>query len=201
MRDTESKWGYIDPTGEYVIRPQFQMPIIVTGRIDVHFSEGFAAGGGTDENVVISMQPVSTRSIRYFDGCSAFSDGLAVVQQNFRYGCINKRGELRVPFHSYLLFGFREGRAPILVDGRYGFIDQDGVAIIPPVWSGESIHPSVYGFHEGLAAVESEAGVGFLGVAGAIAIAPRLTGGSGFNQQPDGFLFSEGLAAFSLEGS
>jgi WG containing repeat len=200
MRDSESKWGYIDSTGRIVIQPKFQLPKIITGSIDLHFSEGLAAGGNGRKCGYINREGEYTID-PIFDGCSAFSGGVAIVQQKSQYGCINMRGEFLVPLQPYLLFGFREGRAPILVDEKYGFIDEGGNMIVAPVYSGKSIHPCAYGFHEGLAAVESWAGVGFVDRAGAIVIPPRETGITELTQQLDGFLFSEGRAAFAYRNS
>jgi hypothetical protein len=114
---------------------------------------------------------------------------------------------------------FREGRAPVSIGGRYGYIDNSGSVVVEPRFAAAGP------FHEGFAAVRDEAGrTGYIRPDGTWAIEPlwfeeahpfaagrarvRLNGHYGFLDAtglfaiPPRYLraddFHEGLAATAL---
>jgi hypothetical protein len=139
-----SKWGFIDKTGEVVVAPKYSWV--------ADFSEGLAAVkvGGThflggkygfiDRTGRTVIEP-------QFQGAKSFSEGLAAVQAGGKWGCINRKGEFRIQPQFESVWTFHEGLASYKVGKKHGFIDRDGEVII------EAKYDYVGIFREGLAAV------------------------------------------------
>ena len=58
-----------------------------------------------------------------YDIVSRFSEGMAAVQLNGKWGFIDKTGKEVVPFKYDDAFDFHEGMAKIKLNGKIGFID------------------------------------------------------------------------------
>ena len=55
----------------------------------------------------------------------SFYDGLSCVKQNGKYGFIDKKGKVVVPFQfDDTAYSFSDGLAYVKQDGKYGFIDK-----------------------------------------------------------------------------
>jgi hypothetical protein len=131
--------------------------------------------------------------------CDDFSEGLAVVQTSdskFRY--IDKNGKWAIP-QTFKLnqermpdrHRFRDGRAAVLLDQGWGFIDRTGTLV--------GRFDEVRWFHEGLAAVEVAGKWGFVDTSCTTRIAPRFDAVSHWiGGQPLAASFSGGLAAVRL---
>jgi len=121
------------------------------------------------------LQPIAF----VYDNIGGFREGLASVEQNGKWGCINKSGNIVIPIVYDQVGGFYEGLAYIKLNGKYGFIDKSGKHVIPVVYD----HPST--FSEGLARVELNGKYVFIDKTGKQVI-------------PSGFIwagyFQEGLA-------
>jgi hypothetical protein len=115
-----------------------------------------------------------------FDEAWPFSEGLAKVKQNGKWGFIDKTGTLVITPSSEEAESFSEERAEIRQNGKWGFIDKAGKAIVAPQFQ------EVRRFTEGLAAVKSEGKWGFVDKAGTMVISPAFTSARSF---------TEGLAA------
>ena len=76
-----------------------------------------------------------------------FSEGLALIIVNNKYGFINKSGEVVIPIKFNSVRNFSEGLALIRVNNKWGFINKSGKIIIPTKFD------YVYGFSDGLARV------------------------------------------------
>jgi len=69
-----------------------------------------------------------------YDDAYAFSEGLAAVKINGKWGFINHNGVEIIPPVKYEKAGsFSEGLCMICQNGKWGFIDKKGEEIIPPV--------------------------------------------------------------------
>lgn len=122
------KWGYVDKQGLYIINSQF---------LDAYnFSEGLALFKsndgkygfiGEDGNYVIN--PI------YKDG-SSFSEGLAcVVMENGKQQFIDKNNKIHFTVDkAEYCYGFREGLARIMTNGKWGFIDNTGKVVVNPIY-------------------------------------------------------------------
>ena len=86
-----------------------------------------------------------------YEAASCFeSSGLATVMQNGKWGCINKKGEVVVPFEydEEVWFDEDETLAIVVKDGKYGVIDEHGGLVVPLKYD------SICYFNEGLAKVK-----------------------------------------------
>lgn len=99
-----------------------------------------------------------------YDQIWSYSQGLALVREktenSYRYGYIDKEGDLKIPMVYGAGRDFSEGVAPVSVSesgiGQYGFIDIKGNVVIEPQY--RSASP----FREGLARVQDISGEGFI---------------------------------------
>lgn len=114
-----------------------------------------------------------------------FSEGLAVVNNNGRYGFINDRGDVVIDFQYDSAQDFSEGLATVQINNTSGAINSRGVIVFKSEfeWIGR--------FSEGLASVKSGKLYGFIGKDGKIAIKPRFE-----NTKP----FSSGFASVQSNG-
>jgi len=69
-------------------------------------------------------------SLKY-DWAGSFSEGLAPVRLNGKYGYINKSGKLVLPLKYQSAGFFSEGLAHVKLFGKYGFIDKSGKVVVP----------------------------------------------------------------------
>ena len=189
--------GFIDETGNMVIAPRF--------RAAHDFSEGLAYVAGNDFSGFIDLQG---RPVIKLD-CSArdFHEGLAAVSSLTNsltstcmgkgWGFIDRSGKIVIQKQYGFADDFSEGLAGVVVDRKFGFINQKGEMVISPRFTPRrgpySWDPLVATsrFSEGLAPVttdpefESGKGYGYINRKGDFVIPPQF-----FAAQ----LFSEGLA-------
>lgn len=59
-----------------------------------------------------------------------YSEGLACVKKNHRYGFIDRNGKLVIPLNYSNAGNFSEGMAYVSEGGKYGFIDKTGKVVI-----------------------------------------------------------------------
>lgn len=122
------KAGYIDKSGNFVIKPQFD-----------------------DFYSLIGVYEAFVYDITGTEGM--FSEGLASVRINGKWGYINRTGQIVVPTQFAHAGMFKEGLAPVAIkNGRrriYGFIDHTGRFSIQPQYDLASE------FNNGLAAVSA----------------------------------------------
>jgi len=145
-----SKYGYIDKTGQWVISPQFdQVECFSEGLAKIYYCE---YGDSEYENsygkylknvkwryINKTGQPVNQY---LWDRNVTFSEGLAAVSIEDKYGYIDKVGRVIILPQFYKALNFSEGLAAvkivtkwlgILPNGfKYGYIDKIGQMIISP---------------------------------------------------------------------
>jgi hypothetical protein len=120
-----------------------------------------------------------------YDRAYPFSEGMALVIKNDKYGFIDSTGKEQIPIQFEDAASFSEGLAAVRVDGKNGFINKEGKMVIAPAFQRMGYNTQ---FVEGLAPVyttEEEGPSGYIDKTGNIAIPPRF----GFVDS-----FSEGLA-------
>lgn len=190
--------GYIDKTGEFVIKPQF--------RKAESFSDGLAAVSIYDKSKGKELYGYIDKTGAYvikpqFYAVTAFSEGLAFVgQQGYydtafgqsyltKYKLIDKKGKYIVQTEFETVSEFDEGVAVVgTFSGNkllYGLINKTGKYIVKPMYD------SIYLFSEGLAKVKLNGRVGYINTSGKAVIKPAYE---------DGLAFSEGLAAVKTNG-
>ncbi|NLW02187.1 MAG: WG repeat-containing protein [Clostridiaceae bacterium] len=129
--EKDLNFGYVDTNGDIVIEPEYYMAY--------DFSEGLAVVADendkhgfidTNGNLVIPF-----RFDHYIDGTyqyQGFSNGLAAVCIDGKFGYINKNGDFAIePVFDYAE-RFSDGLALVFADGLYGYIDTKGEFIIEP---------------------------------------------------------------------
>ena len=124
--------GYVDTKGEIIVPPAAYDDSVKP------FSEGLRVhdpdmGDSPCEyinekgNVVIPA-----RDLAFYNG-NAFQERLASASHTKygRYGYLDQRGQVTIPFIFTNAFGFDGGMAPVSIKGRWGFIDREGHFLIP----------------------------------------------------------------------
>lgn len=119
----DGKWGYIDKTGKYLIKPKFLYAD--------KFSEGFAA---------IAVGPYGNEKYGYidktgkivipikFDDAGAFSEGLAAIKIGEEWGYIDRTGKIVIEPQFNLAWNFSEGLARVINCRKpctFEYIDRD----------------------------------------------------------------------------
>jgi len=173
----QDKWGYIDKTGQIVIKPQFDNA--------ENFSEGLARVkvgdkyGYIDKTGQIVIKP-------QFDRAGNFSEGLAEVKVGDKYGYIDKTGQVVITPQFDDTHPFSEGLAQVKVGDKCSYIDKMGRVVIAPQFD------TAWRFSDGLAYVIIGGKYGYIDKTGRVVIAPQFNNIVGE--------FSNGLAYVKIGG-
>jgi hypothetical protein len=121
-----------------------------------------------------------------FEDVKSFSEGLAAVQQNSKWGFIDKTGKTVIQPQFNRVESFREDLAAVQQGSKWGFIDKTGKMVIQPQFDATA------GFSEGLALIENQGKIGVIDKTGKVAF--------WFKKEIENFgvYFSEGLLAASV---
>ena len=111
--------------------------------------------------VEVEITPSFIELIKQYNELRSFSEGLAAVKKNDKWGYINTKGDLVIPceYDGYPR-EFSEGLAPVDKNGKWGFINTKGEIVIPFEYD------SADSFSEGLAAVKKNDKWGFINTKG-----------------------------------
>lgn len=101
------------------------------------------------------------------DASSGFSEGLAPVKKDGKWGYIDMMGRSVIGFKYDSASLFNEGLSSISVGNKYGYIDKEGRMVIEPVFS------EAYEFHNGVAVVKLDSKYGFINKHGKWLIKPE----------------------------
>jgi hypothetical protein len=158
-RDYPGLKGFIDRTGNIVIKPAFA---------DVGpFGDGLARAvlDGYCHLAMWDGSKEGTPTTGYPSDCGgAPADAVSPCAVGF----INPRGDFAIQPRFESAQDFQEKLAAVRIGGLWGFINPDGTLAIPPRFE------QVQSFHEGLAAVKMDGKWGFVDRAGALTISPRF---------------------------
>ena len=142
-KEVNGKWGFIDMSGEMVIKPQFDISY------SVYFSEGLAPMSSNGKYGYIDHDGRFVIEPR-FSYAANFKDGAAVVKDGGAYRIINKAGEYIIGPGEIVksAYSFSDGLcAAKSKDGKWGFINILGEWKIKPQYD------DAKSFCEGMAAV------------------------------------------------
>jgi hypothetical protein len=162
--ERKGKWGYADPAGKMVIKPQFDMAYSFSeGLAPVHKGSGF---GYVNQSGKLVTSP-------RFQGVGFFSEGLAEVKTGGKWGFIDRTGKMVIAPQFDSTKPFSEGLAVVGKDGvKKGWvIDKTGKMVIPGIdypYSGRLL------FKEGLAPLSIGFGYGYMDRTGKMVIAPSI---------------------------
>lgn len=114
-----SKYGYINTDGVYIIEPKYKGATAFdeNGLASVY---DFGAWGMIDEKGKWAINPQFDSEIKFGE------DGIALVRQNKKYGYIDLDGIFVVEPTYEDAKDFRCGRAAVMIDGKWGYIDRFG---------------------------------------------------------------------------
>lgn len=71
---------------------------------------------GNDVDDVVEITPSFTEAVHQYDELYPFSEGLAAVKKNDKFGFINTQGELVIPCQYQYAGSFKEGLACVVKD-------------------------------------------------------------------------------------
>jgi len=120
-----------------------------------------------------------------YDYAGSFSEGLARVYLNDKWGYIDKSGREVIPLKYDDAWSFSEGLASVKLNGKYGFIDKSGREVIPLKYD------NAWDFSKGLARVKLNSKWGYIDKSGREVIPLKYDYAD---------FFSEGLARVYLNG-
>lgn len=122
-----------------------------------------------------------------FDEAKPFSEGLAAISIDKKWGYVDKQGNLKIPPTYTSASSFKEGKALVKIDKNAFLIDKNGKVVL------NLPYKNVNNFKEGRAGVENEAGKwGFIDSLGNVVI--------DFQYQHTLLSFYEGLCAVQKQG-
>ena len=119
-----------------------------------------------------------------FDAARNFSDGMAEVLKDGKWGYINKQGKFVIPPQFDEIRNFSDGMAVVIKDG-WGYINKQGTIVIPPQFD------EARDFSDGMAMVLKDGKYGCINKQGTIVIPPQFD---------DSWGFSDGMAAVEKDG-
>ncbi len=115
----------------------------------------------------------------------SFSEGVAFVSYDGKWGAINSNGKLIIPFKYDSHDDFSEGLAAISLNGKWGFVNKQGTLVVPTKFE------SAEKFKEGLACVKLNGKYGAINKGGVLVVPAKYE---------YSFSFHEGMAAVQMNG-
>jgi len=122
------KYGFANKTGEIVIPCIYDSVENLSNGCAL--MKNFNENEGERTSEFINIKNGKIIAFEYWHA-EQFSEGLAEVHLNEKWGYINVNGQIVIPYlHDYSR-QFSEGLAAVRLDGRWGYIDKDGKQVIP----------------------------------------------------------------------
>lgn len=82
----------------------------------------------------ISKEVISTIIEQGYNDSRFFSEGLAAVKIDKKWGYINKKGKIVIAPQFDEAYDFSEGLAVVIISKKFGYINRDGHFVINPYW-------------------------------------------------------------------
>lgn len=112
--------------------------------------------GENEKEAIVELTPDFVSAIQKYEKLGSFSEGLAAVMRDGKWGYINTKGEEVIPCRYSMCEAFHEGLAAVqkyseegFLDTEWGYIDTEGKEIIPLNIEAEKANE----FSEGLAVI------------------------------------------------
>lgn len=156
LGDYFSECGYIDKTGNLVFD--------VWTEPHYDFSNGLVLYWYYETGKYVYIDKSGAWLPVSFDYAEDFSDGLAVVEIDGKYGYIDTSGDVAIAATFDEADGFSDGLAVVRINGKYGYIDKSGKVAIAATFDAAD------GFSEGLAAVKKDNRYGYIDKTGKLMI-------------------------------
>ena len=145
MVQRDAKYGFLDRAGKEVIEPRFAVAEDFhdgMARVSFYNKEGYIVKTYIDKQGRIALPEG-----RKWTSLGWFGEGLAAVQENGKFGYVDKSFRFVIP-PQFRIAGFFSGglAAAALPGGKLGAIDRSGKFVIPPEY--DSVGPFVGGVGE-----------------------------------------------------
>jgi WG containing repeat len=179
-RDFPGLKGFLDPTGNIVIQPQFADVGPFVGGLARAVLDGYChieTPDGGQEGTPTTGHPG--------DCGGAPADAVSPCKAGF----INQQGRFVIEPRFEAAEDFREKFAAVRVGGVWGFIDTSGTVVIPPRFE------QAKSFREGLAATKLNGKWGFIDTAGVLAIPARFEDVDSFSDSL-AIVYEQGKASY-----
>ena len=157
IKSAQGKWGYIDEDGREIIPAQFDSVTDFSGKTAVVFQGGLAGLINQQGEFLLKPQFAGLRndgaqclfkkdnkwgwmdhegkiilSPRFENAFPFFGNELAAVQSGKKWGYANREGIIRIEAKYDSAFPFDGDLAMVMVDGKTGFINQQGKYHVRP---------------------------------------------------------------------
>ena len=187
------EWGYVDTSGQLVVRPGYTFA--------EDFQNGAAIVACDSKWGMVNQRGESIIPCQY-DGIEFLQNTqntiVRLYVQTPKYGLIDTLGQLAVDAVYEELGSFSEGRLAVKRNGLWGFVNEDGLEVIPCRFR------EVANFSEGLAAVKIGRHWGFIDKQGDVLVAIKYTrvgnfkGGLAWIATPKGVGFMNREGKFTI---
>jgi len=130
--DLGAKYGYINTKGEYIVEPIFSLAEDFRDGVAVVMVKGNTYSGCIDKDGNYVIPPIVKGKIMRYCG------DVAIYQDNFLYGLVNKEGKVIVEPQYYYMGPFIDGVAEVWLRNektlkkKYGYINKKGEYIWEP---------------------------------------------------------------------
>lgn len=189
------KWGFIDRTGRFVVRPQYAwVEPFSEGLARVAVSREVGSTGYIDKQGAFVIPATLSYGSDFHEGraavilggpCQIINGGscgrpeFKPTQPRAKYDCryafVDKSGRPISDLRFDDAMDFSEGMAPVRIGRLWGYVNRSGQISISPMF--ESAEP----FSEGLAAVRTNGKVGFIDNTGRWMISPQFEAADSFS--------------------
>ena len=147
------------------------------------WSDKFYRVGLNDRYNLLHKESNTLLCRRWYDKIISFSEGLAPVKLNDKYGFIDETGREVIPCKYDTICGFNDGLAQVCLNGKWGLVDKNGRKVIPLKYDNVCL------FYEGFARVNLSGKWGFIDTTGKEVIPCKYD---------DAWNFFDGLAPVKL---
>ncbi|MBL7791931.1 MAG: WG repeat-containing protein [Saprospiraceae bacterium] len=187
------QWGYIDTSASVVIQPQYTYAADFTNNVGiVACNEKWGMINRSGHTLI----PCQYDGIGFLENTN--NSIVKVYVQAPKYGLIDTLGQLRVGAVYDEIGSFAEGRLAVKRNGMWGFVNVDGLEVIPCRFR------EVLNFSEGLAAVKLGRQWGFIDKQGDVQIkfeykrAGNFNNGLAWVQNDEGVGYVDRLGAMAI---
>jgi hypothetical protein len=119
------KWGFIDTSGTWVIRPLYDScEPFVEGMALISIDNKFGFINASGVEVILAD----------YEDAESFHGAYAVVYDGEKYGAINRFGDLKIKMEYDDIGDFVNGYAYASKNSKYGYIDENSFVIIPFIY-------------------------------------------------------------------
>jgi hypothetical protein len=162
--DDRRRYGFRNTKGEWAISPKYPLAANYSeGLAGVHYSEKSNVKTAFIDHYGKEVIPPLYETVLPKFRCER-AVVIKKMKGGYKRGCIDRKGNLVVPFDFKRIDDFSDGLAAVRMDGRkYGFINTNGEIQISPIFD-----KVWFPFRDGLAVIEKEGKIYYINKTGDI---------------------------------